>query len=250
MKAIVIEKYGMPEVMSEREVERPIPREHEVLIKVSAVSLNLSDWECLRGKPLYSRVWGLFSPRFRVLGSDLTGRVEAVGAQVTRFQPGDEVYGDSMGSFGGFAEYACAKEHMLHSKPPGLSFEEASTIPQAGIIAYQALSRGRKIFQDKKVLINGAGGGSGMFAIQMAKSWGALVTAVDSKKKQDHMLALGADLVIDYTAEDFTKSGKRYDFIVDLVGTRSVFAHARALNPGGIYQMAGGTMCWRALTSA
>lgn len=242
MKAVTYAEYGPPEGMRVQDIEPPIPRDNEVLIKMHAVSINLSDWEILTGSPLYSRVWGLFTPRVKVLGSDLAGQVESVGRSVTRFQPGDKVYGDSMGTFGGFAEYACAREDILAKKPDHMSFEEISTIPQAGIIAFQGLGRGRGLGPGKKVLINGAGGGSGMFAIQMAKAWGAEVTGVDGPNKQEHMRALGADDVIDYTKEDYTRNGERYDWILDLVGTRSVLAHQRALSPGGVHRIVGGTM--------
>lgn len=241
MKAVTYEKYGPPEVLKLHNVEKPTPRDDEVLIEMRAVSLNLSDWEILRGRPLYSRIWGLFTPRFNILGSDLAGRVEVVGRDVRRLEPGDEVFGDAMGSFGGFAEYACAREEILIKKPSGLSFEEVSTLPQAGIIAFQGLGRGA-VRPGQRVLINGAGGGSGTFAIQMAKSWGAEVTGVDNAEKQAHMRSMGADHVIDYAREDYTRTGQRYDRILDLVATRSVMDHARALERGGVYQMVGGTM--------
>jgi NADPH:quinone reductase-like Zn-dependent oxidoreductase len=241
MKAVTYEQYGSTEVLKFQDIEKPSPGDNEVLIKMRAVSLNLSDWEIMRGRPLYSRIWGLFTPRFKILGSDLAGRVEAVGRDVHRLEVGDEVYGDAMGSFGGFAEYACAREEILEEKPSGMSFDEISTVPQAGIIAFQGLGRGEGQ-PGQEVLINGAGGGSGMFGIQMAKSWGAVVTGVDNSEKQKHMRAIGADHVIDYTKDDYTRTGKRYDRILDLVGTRSVFAHHRALKPGGVYRMVGGTM--------
>jgi NADPH:quinone reductase-like Zn-dependent oxidoreductase len=242
MKAVVFDQYGPPEVLRYCEVERPSPRKGEVLVRVRAVSLNQSDWEILRGTPAYVRIFGLREPRIRILGSDVTGIVEAVGSGVTKFIPGDEVYGDTMGTFGGFAEYAVIREKMLLKKPPTLSFEEVATVPQAGIIAVQGLRYGTGVKPGDHVLINGGGGGSGMFAIQLAKQLGALVTAVDNEKKQDHMRALGADHVIDYRRVDFAEAGERYDHILDLVGTRSPFVLRKALRPGGRYALVGGEM--------
>lgn len=242
MKAVIFDKYGPPEVLRYCEVERPVPAQDEVLVRVRAVSVNQSDWEILRGTPAYVRIFGLFKPRFPILGSDITGTVEAVGANVTRFCPGDDVYGDTMGIFGGFAEYAAIKEKVLFKKPPGLSFGEVATVPQSGVIALQGLRHGREVKKGDRVLINGAGGGSGMFAIQLAKEIGAEVTGVDSGKKLEHMRALGADHVLDYQKVDFAKTGETYDVILDLVGTRSAFTHMKALRPGGRYSMVGGPM--------
>jgi NADPH:quinone reductase-like Zn-dependent oxidoreductase len=203
----------------------------------------LSDWEGLSGAPFYVRLFGLFRPRFSILGTDLAGSVVSLGAGATRFAVGDDVYGDALGTRGGgFAEYACVPEKLLNRKPAKLSFDEVSTVPQAGIIALQGLGWGRSIGPGSKVLINGAGGGSGMFAIQMAKAWGAEVTAVDSSQKFQHMKNLGADFVIDYNERDYTKGPERYDWILDLVGTHSLFSRARALKAGGVYKMVGGKM--------
>lgn len=242
MKAIVQDRYGGPDVLRLLEIEDPVPRADEVVIAVDAVSLNLSDWEMLTGRPLYARVFGLFSPGRRVIGSDLTGRVVQVGSRVTTWKPGDEVYADTMGSFGGFAELARAKASVLHRKPKGLSFEDASTLPQAAPIAIQGLRFGGGVQPGDHVLINGAGGGSGMFAIQLAKLWGARVTGVDNAEKLDHMRSLGADHVLDYRVTDFTQAGQKFDHVLDLVGTRSLAAHRRALADGGRYTVVGGTM--------
>jgi NADPH:quinone reductase-like Zn-dependent oxidoreductase len=198
-----------------------------VLVKIAATSVNLSDWETLRGSPLYSRIGGLRSPARRTLGSDLAGWVDAVGPAVTRFRPGDEVYGDNLMLKGGFAEYAIAPESVSASKPAALTFAKAATIPQAGVIALQGIEGASA---GQRVLINGAGGGSGSFAIQLAKRLGAQVTGIDNAGKLDFMRSVGADNVIDYRSEDFTRSGP-YDLILDLVAHRSVFAYRRALAP-------------------
>jgi NADPH:quinone reductase-like Zn-dependent oxidoreductase len=242
MKAIVYTRYGPPGVLQTKEVARPTPKDDEVLIKVQAVSLNRSDWEGLSGTPLYARFGGFLRPRHHILGSDVAGRVEAVGRNARRFQPGDEVFGDVSGSLGGFAEYVCAREGVLALKPPGMTFEEASTIPQAGVISMQGIHNKGKVQPGQKVLINGAGGCTGMFAVQLAKLYGAEVTGVDYSSKLDFMRSIGADHVIDYTREDFTKSGHQYDLILDVVAHRSVFAYRRALAPNGRYFAVGGSM--------
>jgi len=244
MKAIVYEKYGSPDVLQLTEVEKPTPKDHEVLIKVHAVSVNRSDWECLRGKPLYARITvsGLLKPKKKILGSDIAGRVEAAGRNVKRFQPGDEVFGDILWHMGGFAEYVCAPEGALALKPAGMTFEEAATIPQAAVIALQGIRDKGQVQSGQKVLINGAGGGAGSFAVQLAKLYGAEVTGVDNTGKLDFMRSLGADHVIDYTREDFTKNGKQYDMILDVIAHRSVFAYKRALRPNGCYFCVGGSV--------
>ena len=216
----------------------PSPAAGQVLVKIAATSVNLSDWESLRGSPLYSRIGGLRAPARRTLGSDIAGWVDAVGDGVTRFRPGDEVYGDNLVLKGGFAEYAVAPESALARKPAGLTFAEASTIPQAGAIALQGTDGAGA---GQRVLINGAGGGSGSFAIQLAKRLGAHVTGVDNAGKLDFMRSVGADEVIDYRSEDFTRGGP-YDLILDLVAHRSVFAYRRALAPGGRYRCVGGSV--------
>lgn len=239
MRAVVYDRYGPPELLRVEDVPRPVPSDHQVLIRVASTSLNLSDWECLLGSPVYARIGGLRTPARSTLGSDIAGRVEAVGTAVTRFRPGDEVYGDNLGLKGGFAEYAVALESDLALKPEQLTFSEASTIPQAGAIALQGTA---DVTPGMRVLINGAGGGSGSFAIQLAKRAGAYVTAVDNAGKLDFMRSLGADEVLDYRREDFTRSAVPYDRILDLVAHRSVFAYRRALARGGRYRCVGGSV--------
>jgi NADPH:quinone reductase-like Zn-dependent oxidoreductase len=242
MKAIVYTKYGPPETLQLEEVAKPTPKDDEVLIKVRAVSVNRSDWEGLRGKPLYARIGGLLKPRHQRLGSDIAGRVEMAGRIIWRFQPGDEVFGDILPRLGGFAEYVCARESALALKPPSMTFEEVAAIPQAAVIALQGIRDRGQVQPGEKVLINGAGGGAGTFAVQLAKMYGAEVTGVDNYGKLDFMRSLGADHVIDYTREDFTKNGKQYDLILDIVAHRSVFAYKRALRPNGSYFLAGGSV--------
>src|SRR5215211_1343872 len=242
MKAIVYIKYGPPDVLELKEVAKPTPRDNEVLIKVQAVSVNRSDWEGLRGKPLYARIGGLLKPRHQILGSDIAGRVEMTGRNIRRFQPGDEVFGDILGRLGGFAEYVCAPENRLVLKPASMTFEEVAAIPQAAVIALQGIRDKGQVQPGQKVLINGAGGGTGTFAVQLAKSYGAEVTGVDNTGKLDFMRSLGADHVIDYTREDFTKNGKQYDLILDIVAHRSVCAYKRALRSDGRYFLAGGSV--------
>jgi NADPH:quinone reductase-like Zn-dependent oxidoreductase len=236
MRAVVYDEYGPPDRMRVEEIPVPAPGPDQVLVEVVATSINLSDWESLRGSPFYARFGGLRRPGRRVLGSDIAGRVEAVGSDVTRFRPGDAVYGDNLIHKGGFAQYAVAPESALAPKPPGLTFAEASTLPQAAAIALQGTADAGP---ERRVLINGAGGGSGSFAIQLAKRAGAHVTAVDNAAKLGHMRSLGADRVIDYRSEDFTRTGP-YDVMLDLVAHRSVFACRRALARGGRYLCVGG----------
>lgn len=236
MRAVVYDRYGPPGVLRVADVPLPAPAAGQVRVKIAATSVNRSDWEGLRGSPLYARIGGLRAPRVRILGSDIAGSVDAVGSGVTRFRPGDEVYGDNLRLMGGFAEYAIAPESALAHKPPGLTFAEASTIPQAGAIALQGTSG---VSEGSRVLVNGGGGGSGSFAIQQAKRLGAHVTAVDNASKLDHMLSLGADEVIDYDDDDFTRVGS-FDLILDLVAQRSVFSYRRALVRRGRYRMVGG----------
>lgn len=238
MKAVVYDRYGGPEVLRTEEVPTPVPGPGQVLVAVAATSVNLSDWECLRGSPAYARIGGLRAPARRVLGSDIAGVVEAVGPAVTRFRIGDEVYGDNLALKGGFAELAVAPESALALKPSGLSFEDASTIPQAGAIALQGTLTVRA---GDRVLVNGAGGGSGAYAIQLAKLAGAHVTGVDNASKQEFMLGLGADQVIDYARDDFTRT-EPYDVVLDLVAHRSVRAYRRALAPRGRYRCVGGSV--------
>jgi NADPH:quinone reductase-like Zn-dependent oxidoreductase len=237
VKAVVYDRYGRPEVLRVDDVPTPSPASGQVLVRVAATSVNLSDWECLRGAPAYARLGGLRSPARRTLGSDIAGWVDAVGEGVTRFQPGDEVYGDNLSLKGGFAEYAVAPESALTHKPAELTFAEASTIPQAAPIALQGTDGAAA---GRRVLINGAGGGSGSFAIQLAKRAGAHVTGVDNAAKLGFMRSLGADEVIDYRSEDFTRPSQPYDLILDLAAHRSVFAYRRALARGGRYRCVGG----------
>ena len=242
MKAIVYTKYGPPEALQLKEVAKPTPKDDEVLIKVQAVSVNRSDWEGLRGKPLYARLGELLSPRQQRLGSDIAGRVEMAGRNVSRFKPGDEVFGDILPRLGGFAEYVCARESALALKPASMTFEQVAAIPQAAVIALQGIRDKGHVQRGQKVLINGAGGGAGTFAVQLAKIYGAEVTGVDNTGKLDFMRSLGADHVIDHTREDFTKNGEQYDLILDIVAHRSVFAYKRALGSNGSYFLAGGSV--------
>lgn len=237
MRAVVYDRYGLPDVLRVEDVPVPSPGPSQVLVKVKATSVNLSDWECLRGDPMYARIGGLRSPARRVLGSDIAGVVDAVGSDVTAFRPGDEVYGDNLDLKGGFAEYAVAPESALTRKPEALTFAEASTIPQAGPIALQGVAAAAP---GRRVLINGAGGGSGAFAIQLAKRAGAYVTGVDNASKLEFMMSLGADDVIDHRSQDFTR-GDPHDLVLDNVAYRSVFAYRRSLARGGRYLCVGGT---------
>ena len=203
MKAVVYDRYGPPDVLRVEDVPVPTPGAGQVRVRVAATSVNLSDWECLRGSPAYARIGGLRAPSRRTLGSDIAGVVDEVGTGVTRFRPGDEVYGDNLALMGGFAEYALAPEAGLARKPSELTFAEASTIPQAGAIALKGTEG---VVAGDRVLVNGAGGGSGSFAIQLAKRLGAHVTGVDNAAKQDHMRSVGADRVVDYERDDFTRT--------------------------------------------
>jgi NADPH:quinone reductase-like Zn-dependent oxidoreductase len=254
MKAIVYTKYGSPDVLQLKEVEKPTPKDNEALVKVLAASLNAADFEMLRGT-WSARFGGLLKPRHKILGSDIAGRIEAVGRNVKQFHPGDEVFGDlSECGFGAFAEYVCVPENALRLKPASMTFEEAAALPTAGVVALQnlrgvgssslsfLLSDKGHIQSGQKVLINGAGGGVGTFAVQIAKSFGAEVTGVDSTRKLDMLRSIGADHVIDYTQEDFTKNGQRYDLILEVVASRSIFDYKRALSPKGIYVMVGGSL--------
>jgi NADPH:quinone reductase-like Zn-dependent oxidoreductase len=242
MKAIVHHEYGSPAVLKLEQVQKPTPADNQLLIKVYAVSINRSDWEGLTGKSLYARIGGLFKPGNKILGSDIAGTVEAVGKDVRQFKPGDEVFGLILNYGGGFAEYACKSEKALALKPAGMTFEEAAAIPQAALIALQGIREKGQVRPGQKVLINGAGGGAGTFAIQLAKLAGAEVTGVDNVEKLELMRSLGADHVMDYTKEDFTKNGWQYDLILDLIAHRSVFAYKRALMPNGSYFMVGGSV--------
>jgi len=240
VKAFVYTRYGSPDVLQLKEIAKPVLSNEELLIKVHAVSINGSDRESLIGKPGYVRMSGLFKPSQQILGSDIAGVVEAVGNNNAEFQPGDEVFGEIPGYHGGFAEYVCTHGKTLARKPTGMTFEEAAAIPQGGVIALNGIRKKGGVQPGQEVLINGAGGSAGTFAVQLAKLNGAEVTTVDNPGKLDFLRSLGADHVVDYTREDFTKAGKEYDLILDLIAQRSVFSYARALKPGGTYFFVGG----------
>ena len=242
MKAIVMDRYGTPDVLELRDVAKPTPKTGEVLVCVHAASVNDWDLGLLTGTPFVNRtISGLFMPKVKIIGSDIAGRVGAVGGNVKAFAPGDEVYGDlCMSGFGAFAEYVCAPEASLAYKPVGMTFEQAAAIPQAGMLAVQGLIDVGRIQSGQKLLLNGAGGGVGTFALQIAKLYEVEVTAVDKPGKLDRLRAMGADRVIDYLDEDFIKDGKCYDLILDVKTDRSPFAYARALNPDGTYVTVGG----------
>jgi NADPH:quinone reductase-like Zn-dependent oxidoreductase len=244
MKAIVSTQYGSPDVLQLTEVEKPTPGDNEVLVKVHAASVNAGDWHLLRGKPFLMRLmgYGLLKPKYRILGSDIAGRIEAVGRNVKQFQAGDEVFGNTATSgFGDFAEYVSVPEDALVLKPTTLSFEEAAAVPQAALVALQGLRDKGQIKPGQKVLIYGASGGVGTFAVQIATSFGAEVTAVCSTRNLDMARSIGADHVIDYTKEDFTCNGQQYDLILAVNGYHSLFDYKRALRPRGRYVMTGGS---------
>ncbi|HZY26136.1 MAG TPA: NAD(P)-dependent alcohol dehydrogenase [Bacteroidales bacterium] len=242
MKAIVFTKYGTPDVLELKEINKPFPKEDEVLIKIYAVSINDWDLGLLQGDLINRLISGLFKPKIKILGSDIAGQIEAVGKNVKKFLPGDEVYGDLSGRWGGFAEYVCARENALTIKPTSMTFEEAAAIPQAAMLAIQGLCDEGQIQSQQKLLINGAGGGVGTFAVQIAKLKGLEVTGVDSSGKLDMMLSMGFDHVIDYKHEDFTKNGKTYDLILDVKTNRSIFDYMHTLCRNGVYVTVGGSM--------
>ena len=238
MKAIVYKEFGGPEVLQFSELDTPTPKGNEVLIKIHASTLNAADLDFLKGKIQFTR-----KPKFQILGSDIAGVIEEIGGNVKEFQRGDEIFLDSSQcGFSAFAEYACVPENALRLKPSSITFEEAATLPQAGILALQSLRDKRQIQPGKKVLINGAGGGVGTFAVQIAKLFGAEVTGVDSPEKLEIVRSIGADHVIDYTKEDFTKNEQRYDMILDVVVSHSISDYKSVLNPSGILRMVGGSM--------
>jgi NADPH:quinone reductase-like Zn-dependent oxidoreductase len=244
MKALVGTQYGSPDVLHVQEVAKPTPQGNEVLVQVHAVSVNAADLHALSGKPFLMRLmgFGLLKPKNTILGAAIAGRIEAIGASVTQFQPGDEVFGDLSGSgWGGFAEYVCAREDVLVLKPTNLTFEQAAAVPVAAITALQGLRDKGQIQAGQKVLIYGASGGVGTFAVQLAKSFGAEVTAVCSTGNVDLLRSLGADHVIDYTQEDFTHNGQQYDLILAANGDQALAAYQRALRPHGTYVMTGGS---------
>jgi NADPH:quinone reductase-like Zn-dependent oxidoreductase len=238
MKAIAQDRYGSPEVLRLTEVERPVPAEREVLVRVRAASVNARDWHVMRGDPYVARLaFGLRRPSPRVRGTDLAGRVEAVGGGVTRFRPGDDVFGEADGAF---AEYVAAPQDAVAPKPAAWTYEQAAAVPLAGNTALMGLRDAAGVQAGQRVLVNGASGGVGTFAVQIAASMGAEVTAVCSPRNTDLVAALGADHVVDYTREDFTRGGRRYDVVLDLVGNRSLTAFRRALTPTGTLVLSGG----------
>ena len=240
MKAIRFYKYGSPDVLELIDVEKPTPNEDQVLVKVVAASANPLDWHRMEGKPFLARMGeGLRKPQNPKLGADIAGRVEAVGKNVTEFKPGDEVFG-SVGS-GGFAEYVCAREKNFVLKPRNVSFEAAAAAPVVGFTALQGLRDTGQIRAGQKVLVNGAAGGVGAFAVQIAKAFGTEVTGVCSTRNLDLVRSIGADHMIDYTREDFTRTGQRYDLIYCAIGNRTAFDYSRALKPQGICVIAGFT---------
>jgi len=238
MKAIVYDKYGSPDVLELKEIDKPAVGDDQVLIRVRAASVNPLDWHFMRGRPFFLRIKaGLRKPKVIRLGVDAAGTVESTGGNVRRFKPGDEVFG---GCTGAFAEYACASEKALAPKPANLTFEQAAAVPIAALSALQGLRDKGRIQAGQKVLINGAAGGVGTFAVQIAKAFGAEVTGVCSTRNVDMVRSIGADRVIDYTQEDFTRNGQRYDLILDSVGNHSLSAFRRALTAKGTLVMVGG----------
>src|SRR5215216_5378873 len=243
MKVIVYTEYGSPDVLQVKDVEKPAPRDNEVLLKVHTASANPADWHLMRAEPFLARLAnGLLRPKNTKLGADVAGRVEAVGRNVTQFHVGDDVFGSMpLNQLGGFAEYVCASEELLALKPARMTFEQAAAVPLAAFTALQGLRDKGQIQPGQRVLINGASGGVGTFAVQIAKSFGTEVTGVCSTRNLDLVRSIGADHAIDYTQEDFTRNGQRYDLIFDAVGNRSVSDLNRALNPNGICAVAGFT---------
>jgi len=243
MKAIVCTKYGPPEVLQLKEVETPTPKDNEALVRVYASSLNAADIEIMKGV-FVNRIAAPLRPMHKILGTDMAGQIGEVGTKVKRFQPGDQIWGDlsfPLGS-GAFAEYVCVPEDALRLKPPSMTFEEAAAIPTAGVVALQNLLAKRPIQPGQNVLVIGAGGSVGTFAVQIAKHFGAEVTGVDSREKLEMLRLIGADHVIDYSQEDFTKNGQHYDLILDIVVQRWIFDYRRALTREGIVVMVGGSM--------
>jgi NADPH:quinone reductase-like Zn-dependent oxidoreductase len=243
MKTIIYTEYGSPDVLQLKEVAKPAPKDNEVLVKIYAASANAADWHLMRAEPFLARLEnGLLKPKNTKLGADIAGRVEAVGRNVTQFQAEDEVFGGlPLNELGGFAEYVCANEDAVALKPARLTFEQAAAVPLAAFTALQGLRDKGQIQSGQKVLINGASGGVGSFAVQIAKSFGTEVTGVTSTRNLDLVRSIGADHVFDYTQEDFTQNGQRYDLIFDAVGNRSVSDYQRALSPNGLCAVAGFT---------
>ena len=240
MKAIIYHQYGSPDVLKLEQVEKPVPKDNEVLIRVQAVAINPYDWHIMRGKPFLVKLsTGLFKPKHKILGSDVSGYVEVLGKNVTQFKPGDAVFGAS--KFGALAQYVCADEKMLALKPANSTFAEASTLPIAGITALQSIRNDGRNLSGKKVLINGASGGVGTFAVQIAKSFGAEVTGVCSYRNLEMVRSIGADRVIDYTKENVINSGLNYDLVIDAIGNLSVSDYSSLLNVTGVCMVIGFT---------
>lgn len=246
MKAIIYTAYGSPANLQLKDVNKPVPTDGQVLVKMHCASINSWDWDLVRGKPFLVRlIGGLFKPKATILGADIAGVVEAVGTGVKEFKPGDAVFGDiAVAGFGGFAEYVAVAENLLAPKPESLSFEQAAALPQAGLLALQGLRYGGDVKPGQQVLFNGAGGGVGTWGLQYAKYKGAEVTCVDREEKFDLLRSLGADFLVDYTREDYTRRGKQYDTIVDVIAHRSPSDYARVLKLGGTFAMIGGNMGW------
>ena len=244
MKAIVTTKYGSPEVLQLEEVEKPAPNDNEVLVKIHAAAITAGDVIVLKGEPFVTRLaTGLLEPKNMIPGKEMAGRVVAVGQNVTQFQLGDEVFGDlSVASWGAFAEYVAVPESAIALKPTNLTFEEAAAVPESAVVALQGLRDKGKIQSGQKVLINGASGGVGLYAVQIAKAFGVEVTAVCSTRNIELVCSLGADHVVDYTQEDFTQNGQQYDLILAANGYHPISDYKRALSPEGIYVATGGTM--------
>jgi NADPH:quinone reductase-like Zn-dependent oxidoreductase len=240
VKAIFRTTYGSADILKLKETDKPVPKDNELLIKVCAAAVNPLDWHVLRGEPFLVRLmgFGLLKPKHQILGADMAGRVEAVGKNVTQFKAGDEIFGSSMG---GFAEYACIPENQAASKPATMTFEQAAAVPVAGLTALQALRNHGRIQEGQHVLINGASGGVGTFATQIAKALGAQVTGVCSGKNVEMVKSIGADHVIDYSKEDFWLGGKEYDLIVDNAAFQSIRKPLRVLKATGIYVGVGGS---------
>jgi NADPH:quinone reductase-like Zn-dependent oxidoreductase len=244
VKAIVYTQYGSPENLQLKEINKPVPKANEVLVKVFSASINSWDWDLLKGNSFLIRLLGgLFKPKNKILGADIAGVIETAGDDVKNFKPGDEVFGDIAGSgFGAFAEYVSVPEKLLAKKSSKMSFEQAAALPQAGLLALQGLRYKKEIKSGDTLLINGAGGGVGTIALQYAKSIGAEVTCVDKEEKFELLYSLGADKCIDYRKTDYTKTGKQYDYILDVIAHKSTAAYKRALKPNGVFAMIGGTM--------
>lgn len=241
MKAIILTEYGPSESLQLKDIAMPVPKENQVLVKVHVASVNPVDWHIMRGDPFFMRLigFGLFKPKHNILGADFAGTVEAVGSSVTQFKVGDEVFGSGRGSF---AEYFLINQGKLVHKPANLTFEQAAAVPVAGLTALQAIRVAGEVQPGDHVLVNGAAGGVGSFAVQFAKSSGAHVTGVCSGAKRETVLSIGADVVIDYTKDDYTRSDKKYDLIIDTANFGSIRHSVKALQPGGRYVLVGGSM--------